>query len=361
MWSAKDRRAIEKLSLASLPRLPPDPSNRFADDPRAADLGHALFFDRGLSADGSVSCATCHMPRRNFQDGLPVARGLGRTRRRTMPLAGVAYARWLFWDGRRDSLWAQALTPLESRVEHGITRAFAVRHVARRHRRAYERVFGPSRGVDEVFANLGKAIAAYERRLAPAAGTFDRFAAALRRGDDAAAAKLLSPRAARGLKLFLGKADCASCHFGPLFTNGEFHNTGVPQRGPRRDRGRASGVRQVLRDPFNCLGKFSDAQPRDCSTLRFVKRSGQQLVGAFKVPSLRGVALRPPFMHAGQFGTLREVLEHYRRAPRARVGKSELHPLSLSDVQLRELEAFLATLEGGVSAPARYLRPPRRR
>ena len=83
------------------------------------------------------------MPARGFQDGLPVGEGIGRTDRRTMALAGVAHGRWLFWDGRRDSLWAQALTPLESGVEHGITRTFAVRWIALRYRAEYEAVFGP--------------------------------------------------------------------------------------------------------------------------------------------------------------------------------------------------------------------------
>jgi cytochrome c peroxidase len=360
-WTPKERRAIHELSLANLPRAPRDPSNRVADDPRAAKLGHRLFFDRGFSANGRVSCSSCHMPKRGFQDGRPRGRGLGTTPRRTMPLAGVAYARWLFWDGRRDSLWAQALTPLENRLEHGITRAFAARRIRSHYRRAYEAVFGPlprPDRVDLVFANMGKAIAAYERRLRPAPATFDRFAAALALHDDAAAARILSPSAARGLRLFVGRGRCTNCHFGPLFTNGEFHNTGVPQDAAAPDRGRAGGVRQVVADPFNCLGRFSDARPQDCAALRFVVTSGPQLAGEFKVPSLRDVASRAPYTHAGRFRTLRQVLEHYRRAPRAPIGRTELKPLSLSDAQLDDLEAFLRTLDGGVTGPKRFLRAP---
>jgi cytochrome c peroxidase len=343
VWTGRERRVIQSLSLAALPKLPRDPSNRFADDPRAAKLGHDLFFDTGLSANGRVSCASCHVPERGFQDDLPVGKGIGRTERRTMPLAGVGYARWLFWDGRRDSLWAQALTPLESRVEHGITRAFAVRRIALHHRREYEAVFGAlSRDTNEVFANLGKAIEAYERRLRPAPSRFDRFAAALGGGRDDEAARILTAAEARGLRLFVGRGHCTNCHSGPLFTNGEFHNTGVPQ--PRLDRGRGDGARQVVRDPFNCLGRYSDARPADCTALRFIVLDGKQLLGAFKVPSLRGVGSRPPYMNAGQFRTLRQVLEHYRDAPRAEVGVSELSRLTLSDQQLDELEQFLRTL-----------------
>jgi cytochrome c peroxidase len=344
-WTAKERRTIRSLSLAALPAVPPDPSNRFADSRAAAKLGRKFFFDRGFSANGRVSCSSCHMPKRSFQDGRRRGRGLGDTPRRTMPLAGVAYARWLFWDGRRDSLWAQALTPLTSDVEHGITPAFAARRIASHYRRAYEQVFGAvPRDVNVAFANMGKAIAAYERTLRPVRGRFDSFAAALARGDGAMAARLFSTSEARGLKLFIGRAHCMNCHFGPLLTNGEFHNTGVPQERAHLDRGRAEGVRLVRRDPFNCLGRYSDAGPQQCAALRFLVTSGAQLAGQFKVPTLRGVAARPPYMHAGQLRTLRGVLEHYNRAPHARVGRTELKPLALGDAQLRDLEAFLRTL-----------------
>jgi len=361
-WTPKERRAIHALSLAALPAVPRDPSNRFADDRRAAALGHRLFFDRGFSANGRVACSSCHMPGREFQDGRPRGRGLGTTPRRTMPLAGVAYARWLFWDGRRDSLWAQALTPLQNRHEQGITPAFAARRIRSHYRGAYEAVFGPlPKGparVDRTFANLGKAIEAYERTLRPAPATFDRFAAALARHDDSAAARILSPSAARGLRLFVGRARCTNCHFGPLFTNGEFHNTGVPQDPAAPDRGRAAGVEQAVADRFSCLGRFSDARPEECTALRFVVTSGPQLAGEFKVPSIRDVASRAPYTHAGRLRTLREVLEHYNRAPRAQMGHSELRPLDLGDAQLDDLEAFLRTLDGGVTGPKRYLRAP---
>jgi cytochrome c peroxidase len=360
-WTPKELRAIHGLSLAALPAVPHDPSNRLADDRTAARLGHRLFFDRGFSANGRVSCSSCHMPRRRFQDGRPRGHGIGTTPRRTMPLAGVAYAKWLFWDGRRDSLWAQALTPLQNRLEQGITPAFAARRIRSHYRGAYEAVFGPlpARGhSDLVFANMGKAIAAYERTLRPGPATFDRFAAALAREDDAAAARILSPAAARGLRLFVGPARCTNCHFGPLFTNGEFHNTGVPQDPAAPDSGRAAGVKQVVADRFNCLGRFSDARPSDCTALRFLVTSGPQLAGEFKVPSLRDVASRAPYTHAGRFRTLREVLEHYNRAPRAPVGHSELKPLHLGDAQLDDLEAFLRTLDGGVTGPKGFLQAP---
>ena len=133
--------AIE-LGLHALEPLPADPSNRWADDPRAADLGHRLFFDVRLSSNGRVSCASCHDPRKEFQDSTPLAQGVGTTDRRTMPIASTAYSPFLFWDGRKDSQWAQALGPLESPVEHGGKRAQYAQVIAKHYGAEYEQVFG---------------------------------------------------------------------------------------------------------------------------------------------------------------------------------------------------------------------------
>jgi cytochrome c peroxidase len=113
-----------------------------ADDPRAAELGRQLFFDTRLSANGRVACATCHKPDQEFQDGTPLANGVGLTNRRTMPIAGTADSPFLFWDGRKDSQWAQALGPLESPVEHGGNRDQYAQVIAEHYRPAYEQVFG---------------------------------------------------------------------------------------------------------------------------------------------------------------------------------------------------------------------------
>ena len=133
-WTAAQRATLAGLSIASLPALAPDPSNGVADDPRAVQLGHRLFFDVRLSVNGQVACASCHQPDRAFNDGLPLARGVGRTHRKTMTVIGAAYASFLFWDGRKDSLWAQALGPLESSVEHGADRTMLVKLLARHYR-----------------------------------------------------------------------------------------------------------------------------------------------------------------------------------------------------------------------------------
>jgi len=344
-WSAEERQRIASLSLGALPPLPPDPSNAVADMPAAAALGKALFFDTRLSANGQVACATCHLPDKQFQDGKPLAQGIGTTARRTMPIAGTAYSPWLFWDGRTDSQWAQALGPLESPVEHGSNRADIVATVARHYAEAYADVFGVAPGdtsVDRAFSNVGKAIAAFERTVMPAASRFDRYADAVAAGKPS---KALSPAQIEGLRLFIGKASCINCHNGPLFTDNDFHNTGVASVPALPDDiGRMDGASQVRQNPFNCLGEFSDAAPAECAELAFMKTEGEELVRAFKTPSLRDVAGRAPYMHAGQVASLAEAVAHYNAAPAAPAGHSELRHLDLTAEEQANLIAFLESL-----------------
>jgi cytochrome c peroxidase len=381
-WTPEEITTLRGMWLGSLPSLPPDPSNKVADDPRAVLLGQRLFFDTRLSVDSTVACATCHVPERQFQDGTPLGEGVGTTNRRTMPLAGVAYSPWLFWDGRKDSLWAQALGPLESAVEHGGSRAQYAHLIARHYRVEYEALFGPlpdlsdparfperagpvddpaaraawegmapedRERVSQIFANIGKAIAAYERGILPGLSRFDAYVEALLRAAQPEATAALTADEVAGLRLFIGKGQCINCHNGPLLTNNDFHNTGVPAApGLLADRGRAQGIEEALADAFNCLGPFSDAEPAACGELRFARTDAHGLERQFKVPSLRNVAERAPYMHAGQFGSLREVLAHYNRAPGEH---TELRPLDLSARELTQLEAFLGALSGPVSAP----------
>jgi cytochrome c peroxidase len=343
-------RAASELALAALPPLPRDASNRWADDPAAAALGQRLFFDARLSSNGRVSCATCHDPKRGFQDGLPLAKGVGTTGRRTMPIAGTAHSPFLFWDGRKDSLWSQALGPLESPVEHGGNRAQYARVIARHYRGDYERIFGAlpdlqrREGQTAVFVNIGKAIAAYERTVQFQPTRFDRFVAEWKRTGEMPKA-ILDEKERAGMALFTGKAECTNCHNGPLFTNNEFHNTGVPARpGKAADRGRIVAMAAVKADEFNCRSRWSDAKAGECAELDFLAAPDASQAGAFRVPSLRNVATRAPYMHAGQMRTLKQVLQHYNRAPKAAAGQSELHPLGLGATELAQLEAFLHTL-----------------
>ncbi len=212
--------------------------------------------------------------------------------------------------------------------------------------------------VSAIFANIGKAIAAYERRLIPGPSRFDRYATALLDAD-AAAGEIFSDQEAAGLRLFIGRAQCVRCHNGPLFSNFTFHNTGIPPwPGTQPDPGRIVGVRQAKDDPFNCLGDFSDAGSRDCGELRFAKSTGPELAGAMKTPTLRSVSRTGPYMHAGQYATLSQVLDHYNRAPPARLGTSELEPLGLSPADLAALESFLLTLDSPPALERAALTPP---
>ena len=159
--------------------------------------------------------------------------------------------------------------------------------------------------------------------------------------------ELFSADEEAGLRLFIGKAHCINCHNGPLFTNFEFHNTAIPGvPGQPLDKGRAAGVVRLEADPFNCLGPYSDAAPAGCTQLRFLKRTGATLLGAFKTPTLRNVTETAPYMHTGQFPDLATVLQHYSDGGYALLGHNELTPLNLSEAELKQLEAFLGTLTG---------------
>jgi cytochrome c peroxidase len=197
--------------------------------------------------------------------------------------------------------------------------------------------------VTEVFVNIGKSIAAFERGLMPAPTRFDAFVTALLAEEPTTT---LTADEVAGLRLFIGEAGCTNCHNGPLFTNNSFHNTGVPPvDGREPDRGRGDGIGLVQADEFNCLSRWSDADPDACTALRFLRDDAEALAGAFKAPTLRNVSKVAPYMHAGQLATLADVLRHYRDAPEAAIGHSELEPLDLTDAQLAQLEAFLRMLD----------------
>ena len=375
-WSARDRQIVASLRLEAAGPVPPSPSNRFADSPQAAELGRKLFFDTRLSGSGKIACATCHQPPRHFADGRATAVGAGPGRRNTPTVIGAAYQRWFYWDGRRDSLWSQALIPFEAPDEMGSSRVQMIRIVLRTpaYRRLYEAVFGvppvdawlrrlPAHAgpfgapatrdawhrmapavrdrVNRIYANLGKAIAAYERTLTPAPSPFDRYADGLVAGSEAA----LTPAQRRGLALFIDdRTRCLRCHNGPMLSNGGFHNIGTGNlQGEHLDFGRLFGLQAVTRDEFNCLGRYSDAAPDACTALRFINRGDHHLQGAFKVPSLRAVSKTAPYFHDGRFATLREVVEFYN-APEARIDGIELDPIHLSATEVDDLVAFLEIL-----------------
>ncbi len=376
-WSTEELYGIRTLSIAGLRPLSPDETNRVADDPKAAALGQKLFFDPRFSANGEVSCSSCHMPDQQFQDGRQVGHGIKDVKRRTPTLVGSAYSPFQFWDGRKDSQWSQALGPLESAAEHGADRTMIVQVIAENYREEFEAVFGafPDFGilpphasplgspkkisawttlkaaqrqsVNVIFSNMGKAIAAFERTIPVPITRFDDFAAAIEANDLPAANKIFRESERNGLKLFLGGGDCLRCHKGPLFTDMQFYNLGLPDMTTKTDSGRSPAAYDLKNDPFNCLGDYSDSSgSRGCLKNQTILYDLTDDVGAFKSPTLRGVAQRPPYMHNGKFATLRDVLKHYNEPPKALFGVTKLlAPLKLTDQQLTDLELFLKTLD----------------
>ncbi len=384
-WSDSERAVLRSLSIASLPPRPASQSNRVADDPRAVVLGQALFFDTRLSAAGDQSCASCHQPDKYFTDGRARGRGVKDLTRNTPGLIGAAWQTWFYWDGRRDSLWAQALIPIEAPDEMAGSRMATVRLVTSdpTYREQYSELFGAvppvlnhgdlpahagaftdaagkdawlrlplatRQDINRVYANIGKTIAAFERTLVPQPNRFDHYVSTLLADGEAAAGALLAPAERNGAKLFIDatRTRCLQCHSGPLLTNGGFHNIGSGgASGENLDFGRMFGVQSVLLDEFNCNGPYSDAAPDDCSALRFLSREQHgDTAGAFKVPSLRNVGETAPYFHDGRFATLEDVMQHYIAPPAD--GSSELVALALTATQVAELSAFLRTL----SAPA---------
>jgi cytochrome c peroxidase len=391
---ADDRQLYNPDELAAIlrhaaPVSPlPDATNKVADDLRAAKLGQFLFFDTRLSSKARFSCASCHHVDRAFTDGRKVAEAIAVGTRNTPTLLNAANSQWFFLDGRADTMWAQVLQVIENPREFDGDR-LAVAHTIAGDpalRQAYEEVFGKlpplsdhvrfplhasptgaersplkrawdgmteadKHAVNRVFSNVGKAIAAYERRLVSHGSPFDRYAEALRTGD-VAGQRVLSPAAKRGLKLFVGAGQCELCHSGPNFTDGQFHNLGLPILAAAEvDDGRESGITSLLSNPFNAAGSYSD-QPsgQSAQRLKFLP-SPEAMRGTFKTPTLRNVALTGPYFHDGRFDTLAQVVKFYadgRKATRGRSvgtreGTLDLIP-QFTSAEMADLVAFLRTL-----------------
>lgn len=355
-------------TLSPVPPLPPDPTNRFADDERAARLGHRLFFDKGLSRDGGHSCASCHQPDKAFADGLPIAVGLERGTRNTPSLLNVAHQRWQGWAGKADSVWLQSLNALEDPKEQGAKRLAVVHRLQTTYKEAYDTVFGPlpspdglptdghpgepafetlttaqKEQIDRAVVNVGKALGAYIRKLSTGPAPFDRYVA----GNRAA----LSPAAERGLVLFTGRLGCISCHSGPLLSDGAFHNVGIPhERSVPEDLGRAHDLPELLANPRNGESRWSD----DPKAWPLAPYKPQALhAGQFKTPILRNVALTAPYWHNGTGTFLDSTLTFEAVGGGAAAGvifpgviDPLLKPHQLSYRETQDVVAFLQSLTG---------------
>ncbi len=293
------------------------------DNPQSAEkieLGKQLFFDKRLSGDNSVACATCHDPNKGWSNSDKTAEGIGGQRggRSAPTVINAAYQAFQFWDGRAKTLEQQALGPIANPIEMNLPIEQAVEKIGsiKGYQDQFQKVFGEPVTAE----NIGKAIAAFERTALSGDAPFDR----VRAGDDTA----LSIQAWEGMQLFFGKANCSSCHSGPNFTDNGFHNIGV---------------------------SFTKDQP-DLGRFAISNVEGDK--GSFKTPTLRDIAKTGPYMHDGSLATLEEVVDYYDKGgtPNEYLDE-ELFPLKLTAEQKAALVAFLK--EGLTSKQYPNVDPPK--
>lgn len=289
--------------------------------PEQVRLGRWLYFDTRLSADNSISCATCHVPEHGFSEPTPVSTGIGGQQggRKAPSFLNAAFAFYpdTFWDGRAASLEEQAVGPMANPIEMGNTHEVVVRTIAglAGYRPFFRQAFGDET-VD--LDRIARAIAAYERTRISGNSPWDRWRDADK--DDPAGQALVSEQVKLGHELFFGKALCATCHVGTSFTDSRFHNLGVGW----------------------------DAQAHELKDLgRFAVSGKDEDRGAFKTPGLREVTRHAPYMHDGSLATLRDVMEHYNKGGHANPWLSpKMKPLGLTDAELDALVALMHALEG---------------
>lgn len=352
-WDQTERKRIQSMSLSQLPQSPQESTqNSWVGRKEAERLGSRLFSDAHLSKSGDVACSSCHEPEKEFaSDRIVVSKLHGP---RSVPsLLAIGWSSFFFWDGRKDSLWSQAIEPLLNPEEHNFTAQELRLRLLETYALDLQLAFG-SAAVDKIKNDLsgstaliafGKAISSYLTSLTLKPSPFDVFAEKLGKGELNSSS--LTECAQLGLKVFLGKGMCINCHNGPLLSNGDFHNTGVPMsHALDNPSGRAQAISLLQADRFACKSALDNFDPRtpNCQHVTHMQSRGMRLIGAFKTPSLRGLAKTAPYMHNGHFKTLAEVIQHYRQANDGPIGMTELLPLSLNDHEASELECFLNSL-----------------
>jgi cytochrome c peroxidase len=278
------------------PRGPAPQPPGIAPSPEKVSLGKQLFFDKRLSADGTLSCASCHAPEHAFSDGKRVSSGIhGATGTRNAPaLVQAAFSRSFFWDGRAATLERQVLQPILNPNELGLTETELERRTAR------------------TSAEISDALASYVRTIRSTDSRYDRY----QRGDSTA----LTAFERAGLRIFRGKGQCAGCHGGPNFTDDRFHNTGIAWQS----------------------GRFTDEG-------RYAVTLNERDHGAFKTPTLREIARTAPYMHDGSLAALEDVIAYYAQGgQRNPYLDRRVRPLRLSAGEQKALVAFLKTLSGEI-------------
>lgn len=309
------------------------------------ELGRTLFFDRRLSGDGTMSCASCHMPELAFTDGLPISLNYPTTRnwRNSPTLVNIGYARTLFHDGRASSLEEQALFPMMSAFEMNQNLDFLEEEIREvpEYVAAFNRAFGG--GVTR--QRMAAAIAAYERTLVSRNAPIDRYLM----GDKSA----MSADAIAGMELFTGRAGCIRCHGGPYMSDGGYHANGAPENEMlTNDPRTAITVRFVAK-----VSGYEDYESLTEDPGRYLVTKLPSDWKAFRTPTLREVSRTAPYMHNGVFATLDEVIGFYDQG--AGQGNAEgLRPLGLSADEKRALRAFLDEALTGDEIEIKYPRIP---
>ncbi|KGV19652.1 cytochrome-c peroxidase [Burkholderia pseudomallei] len=307
----------------------------------AIRLGQRIFFDKRLSADGTVSCSSCHRPEHAFTDGLPRSRGVGgHTGTRNAPsILNAALVNTQFWDGREPSLETQALEPFVNPVEQGLNSLDSLLGIIRGDM-GYVDEFRAAFGATEpaiTTQHIAQALASFERSLVVGDSALDRYYFG---GDKTA----LSPEAVRGFLLFVGRARCSSCHtidpLGAPFTDGQFHTLHV---GMSRIDGRLAELTQRViksRNHGDSVSALVLGNDEIAQLGRFVVTLSPDDIGKFRTPSLRNVALTAPYMHDGSVATLEEAVDqeiYYRTAQSG-------NPLILTPKEKHDLISFLGSL-----------------
>jgi cytochrome c peroxidase len=370
IWTPEDWEKAR--SFSPMPPPPLDPTNRLTGSDDAARLGQRLFFDSRLSPKG-FSCATCHRPELGFTDGLAVANTIAPMHRNTMTILNVGHYRWLTWDGARDSLWHQALAPIENPKEMGSSRLHVVKTVMHHYRRELTNLIKLPEGwnslwprlpdsgkpgdrqfdrlhssdkekINQLFASILKVIAAYERKIVSHQSPFDRFVAGERQALPASAQK--------GFRHFL-RFGCDRCHNTPLFSDDDFHNLGLSSVSAP-DNGRSDGLSVVKSSPFRGTGPYADGEPVvDVESYSH----GKSLIGAFRTPSLRELKYTAPYGHNGTVKTLEDWMEHYvdvttTKTPRF-LGSLDpsLPRIEMTEIEKQELVEFLLSLSSDYRSP----------
>ena len=345
----------EVRRIVSLGPWPPatrrDPGNRVSGDAKAIELGRQLFRDPRMSPVGYIACVTCHQPDRAFTDVKARAHGLADLPRNTPALANLALQRWYGWGGASDSLWMASIKPILDAREFDGNAALVTRLFTREPELAacYRRVFGvsPLQQQQRTVVNVGKALAAYVETLVTARTPFDDFRDALARGD-ARATAAYPVAALRGLKLFVGRGGCVSCHSGANFSDGGFHPGVAPADDMAAavarslaDDGRLADARYLKTSRFNLQGVYNDdASGRNAAaTRRLAVHAG--LAGQFRTPTLRNVAVTAPYFHNGQTDRLIDAVQHPQRLATT-ADTTSAAPLAPDEAA--DLAAFLVTL-----------------